>query len=354
MDTLPIKRTLTHAGVKELVGDLAARIVRRMHSEIVASGIIKIYPVPRGGVPVAYMLTGHGHKKVSFVVVNEPEEADVLVDDLIDSGSTLTQWLRRCPLKPFFALIDKRKPDGHGIPWGWVVFPWESGEQSTDDTIVGTITNRIRSAKASFRANENVAQFIHAPSELADLQKEVAVRSQALLNALLIDTKNDHNSNGTADRMAKMYCQELLAGRFQEPPTITTFPNTGHFDEMLISGPITIRSLCSHHMCPILGRAWIGMVPGERVAGLSKFNRVVNWFASRPQIQEELVVQIADYLEKTLTPKGLAVVIEASHSCMTWRGVKESPEAVMATNVMRGVFKEHATTRSEFFAMIKR
>lgn len=363
MSELPVKCILHHAGVCELVTSLASRLFNSYMGRRPGSNcppwtdpdIINIYPIPRGGVPVAYLLAGVVHeKRPRFVIVDDPARADCFVDDLIDSGSTAAQWLHDYPTKPFFALIDKRVPDHNGNPWGWVVFPWESAERSEDNTIVGTLTNRIKDAGASFRANESVSPFIYNEQERNDLQSEVAKRSQALLDALLIDTRNDHNTDGTAGRMAKMFIRETCAGRYNAPPKITTFPNAAKLDEMLISGPISIRSLCSHHFCPILGRAWIGMVPGERVAGLSKFNRIVDWFANRPQIQEELVVQIADYLEAQLKPKGLAVVIEASHTCMTWRGVRESNEAVMTTNVMRGVFKDHATTRAEFFSMLKK
>ena len=175
-----------------------------------------------------------------------------------------------------------------------------------------------------------------------------------LLRGLLIDIDNDHNTKGTATRVAKMYMTEVFKGRYIPPPPITNFPNAKQLDELYVSGPITVRSACSHHLVPIMGRCWIGVVPGANVVGLSKFNRIVEWIAARPQIQEELVIQVADFLEAELKPLGLAVVIEATHMCMTWRGVREPQSATMTTSVMRGVFKDKAATRAEFMGIIGR
>lgn len=174
----------------------------------------------------------------------------------------------------------------------------------------------------------------------------------ALLESLGIDQTVDHNTKGTASRMSKMYCAQVFRGRYSPPPAITTFPNVNKLDELVVTGPISVRSTCSHHFCPILGRCWIGVVYGDRLAGLSKFNRIVDWFARRPQIQEELVIQIADFIEEALSPKGLAIMMSATHTCMTWRGVEESPDALMTTNVMRGVFRTKPEARSEFMAVV--
>lgn len=184
------------------------------------------------------------------------------------------------------------------------------------------------------------------------MQRNVELACVDLLRALGIDTESDHNTRGTAARMAKMFCRETFNGRYTTPPDITTFPNTRKLDELVVTGPISVRSTCSHHFCPILGSCYIGVIYDKRLAGLSKFNRVVEWFASRPQIQEEMVVQIADFLERTLKPKGLAIVLNAQHTCMTWRGVKECPTASMTTNVMRGVFRKDAGARSEFLTTL--
>lgn len=224
-------------------------------------------------------------------------------------------------------------------------------DSADDNSIVAVLTRRLRKRGQRFFANDNVADVFIDQEEQNLLQLEIVTRTKALLDALLIDTANDHNSRGTADRVAKMFCRETFSGRFRAAPAMTTFPNT-RYDELLTTGPITVRSMCSHHLCPILGTCYIGMIPGDRVAGLSKFNRVVDWFASRGQIQEELVVQIADYLEEQLQPKGLAVVIRAQHTCMTWRGVKEHSDAAMTTSVMRGVFRDKPEARAEFLHFV--
>ena len=223
--------------------------------------------------------------------------------------------------------------------------------EASQQNIVETLTARLRSAGVPFLANDNIAGYI-TPTEMKLLRQELTQRAEHFLQGLVIDTANDHNTSGTAGRIAKMYLEEVFKGRYTAPPVITDFPNAKGLDEMYMTGPITIRSACSHHFVPIVGRCWIGIIPGDRVIGLSKFNRIVDWVASRPQIQEELVMQIADYLDEKLAPRGLAVVVEATHMCMTWRGVREGMEAKMTTNVMRGAFRDRPEARAEFMAMV--
>lgn len=175
---------------------------------------------------------------------------------------------------------------------------------------------------------------------------------QGLLSSLLIDTTNDHNSKGTAKRMAKMYLKEVFHGRYSAMPKITAFPNAKALDEIYTVGPISIRSACSHHFAPILGEVWIGIIPGDEVIGLSKFARLTDWIFSRPQIQEEATIQLADILEEKIKPKALAVIVKADHLCMKWRGVKE-PCSNMITSVMRGKFRENASAKSEFMSLIE-
>lgn len=215
------------------------------------------------------------------------------------------------------------------------------------------LATSLRHAGVSFKANDNISE--HLDSEmLVDIEANVSEKVQALLEALVIDTDNDHNTQETAKRVAKMFIQEVYKGRYTPAPKITDFPNAKNLDEMYVTGPITVRSACSHHLVPIVGRCWIGIIPGDRVIGLSKFNRIVEWFASRPQIQEELTVQIADYIEQTIQPRGLAIIIEATHMCMTWRGVRESQGAAMTTSVMRGIMREDIAARNEFLALVKK
>lgn len=332
---------LTHKDVANLAELTASRIYR-------TSDGIRAYAIPRGGVLAAYAIQLHYPE---LVLVSKPEEADFFIDDIIDSGATMQAWCDLYPGKPFFALIDKLDPkDPHSKDW--VVFPWEKAEvQTEDDSIVGTISNRIKAAGGKFFANDNISEFIHG-NELDTLQLELEQRAEHFLKGLVIDTANDHNTAGTARRIAKMYLREVFKGRYLPLPAITDFPNAKGLDEMYMSGPITIRSACSHHFVPIVGRCWIGIIPGERVIGLSKFNRIVDWVASRPQIQEELVMQIADFIEEQIQPKGLAVIVEATHLCMTWRGVKEPMEAKMTTNVMRGAFRDKPEARAEFMTLV--
>jgi GTP cyclohydrolase I len=223
--------------------------------------------------------------------------------------------------------------------------------EASQPNIVETLTARLRSAGVPFLANDNISGYI-TPTEMKLLRQELARRAEYFLQGLVIDTANDHNTSGTAGRIAKMYLEEVFKGRYTAPPVITDFPNAKGLDEMYMTGPITIRSACSHHFVPIVGRCWIGIIPGDRVIGLSKFNRIVDWVASRPQIQEELVMQIADYLDEKMAPRGLAVVVEATHMCMTWRGVREGMEAKMTTNVMRGAFRDKPEARAELMAMV--
>lgn len=214
-----------------------------------------------------------------------------------------------------------------------------------------SIISRIRQDGGSFYANDNISKYLQ-PTEIEHLQAEVEEKVKALLKSLVIDTENDHNTKETAKRIAKMYLKEVFAGRYDAQPKITDFPNAKSLDQVYTLGPITVRSACSHHMVPITGRCWIGILPSDRVIGISKFVRLANWVLARPQIQEEATVQLADIIEELIKPKGLAVVIEATHQCMTWRGVKES-ETKMNTSVMRGAFRDEPETRAEFFRLIK-
>jgi GTP cyclohydrolase I len=213
------------------------------------------------------------------------------------------------------------------------------------------IAERIRSAGGSFFANDNIAQHLE-PGELEALERELVDTMGAVLRGLVIDTENDHNTQETAKRIAKMYVREVFRGRYQPMPSVTDFPNAKHLDEIYTIGPITVRSGCSHHMVPIMGKAWVGVLPSERVIGISKFIRLVEWIMARPQIQEEATVQVADLIEQLINPKGLAIVVRAQHQCMTWRGVRET-DTSMTTSVMRGVFLTNPAARSEFLKLIE-
>jgi GTP cyclohydrolase I len=205
-----------------------------------------------------------------------------------------------------------------------------------------------------FHANDNIADHIK-PGELDALLDEVSLRMQGVLESLVIDTVNDHNSQDTARRVAKMYLQEVFGGRYAPPPPVTEFPNVSHLNELMIIGPITVRSACSHHLCPVMGKVWIGVMPNQHsnLIGLSKYARLAGWIMSRPQIQEEAVVQLAELLQEKVKPDGLAVIMEADHFCMQWRGVKDN-DARMINSVMHGSFLKDPALRREFLALIKR
>ena len=214
------------------------------------------------------------------------------------------------------------------------------------------IRDRLISAGQRYHANDNIADFIE-DGELGELQDEVQARMQEVLHALVIDTDNDHNTRGTARRVAKMFVREVFAGRYAPAPAVTAFPNVSHLNELMIVGPLKVRSACSHHLCPILGQVWIGVLPNAAsdLIGLSKYARLAEWVLGRPQIQEEAVVMLADALERRIRPDGLAVVMQASHFCMHWRGVKDDG-AMMRNSVMRGAFLKDATLRREFLSLL--
>ncbi len=216
------------------------------------------------------------------------------------------------------------------------------------------IRTRLKKAGQHFRANANIAAFIE-DGEIDDLRAEVADKMQEVLSALVIDTENDHNTAETAQRVAKMFIDEVFSGRYRDAPSITAFPNVSQLKELMIVGPITVRSACSHHFCPIMGKVWIGVLPNASsdLIGLSKYARLCDWIMSRPQIQEEAVVMLADELENRIKPDGLAVVMEADHLCMHWRGVKDG-QSVMTNSVMRGAFLTDPDFRREFLSLRNR
>ena len=213
---------------------------------------------------------------------------------------------------------------------------------------------RLVAAEKRFHANDNIAGFVH-DGELAELKAEVQAKMHEVLRALVIDTDSDHNTQDTAKRVAKMFVEEVFRGRYVPMPAVTEFPNAERLNELMIVGPITVRSACSHHLCPIFGKVWIGLLPNEHsnLIGLSKYTRITDWIMSRPQIQEEAVTMLADELQERVRPDGLAIVMEADHFCMHWRGVKDT-ETAMVNSVMRGAFLKDANLRREFLSLLPR
>lgn len=199
-------------------------------------------------------------------------------------------------------------------------------------------------------SNDNIGDYLDE-QKIELLVDEVTEKMQAVLDSLVIDTKNDHNTNDSARRVAKMFVQEIFSGRYQQKPKITTFPNAGGYDGLYVAGPISIRSTCAHHMMPIVGKAYVGVLPGKNVIGLSKFNRLVDWIASRPQIQEEMTTQIANEIMTATEAEGIAVIVKAEHFCMTHRGVKEH-DSDMTTSIMLGDFRTNPSLKAEFLKFV--
>jgi len=215
------------------------------------------------------------------------------------------------------------------------------------------IRQRLARAGQRFNANDNITDFLEE-GELDELRDEVQARMQEVLHSLVIDTDHDHNTADTARRMAKLYIDEVFGGRYETEPQVTAFPNVARLNQLMVVGPLTVRSACSHHLCPIEGQVWIGVLPNPTsdLIGLSKYARICDWIMRRPQIQEEAITMLADELERRIRPDGLAVVMQASHACMHWRGVKDDG-ARMSNSIMRGAFLKDAALRREFLGFVR-
>lgn len=214
------------------------------------------------------------------------------------------------------------------------------------DLVSAKIRQRLKNAGARFHSNDNISDYIEE-GELSLLVKEVQEALSIVLDRLVIDTENDHNTQETAKRVAKMFVNETFGGRYVPAPRVTSFPNMG-YRSLYTSGPISIRSTCAHHFQNIVGKCWVGILPEDEVIGLSKFNRIVHHIAERPQIQEEMTTQIAQELSKFAKTPNVAVIVKAEHHCMTHRGVKEH-ESDMTTAIMLGAFDTHDALKREFY-----
>jgi GTP cyclohydrolase IA len=190
---------------------------------------------------------------------------------------------------------------------------------------------------------------------LAEAEREAMIAAAAhkleeLFDILRIDHRNDHNTRETPQRVAKMYVEEILAGRYSAPPKITEFDNAQAYDQLIVTGPIELRSMCAHHLMPICGAAYVGILPAAdgKIIGLSKYDRIVEYFAARLQIQEELVKQIGHYIMEMTAPRGLAVRISAVHMCKTQRGVRASHRSRMVNTYYWGEMAQDAELKREF------
>jgi len=177
-----------------------------------------------------------------------------------------------------------------------------------------------------------------------------ARKVEELFDILRVDHRNDHNTRETPMRVARMFVEEILEGRYTAPPRITEFDNVQAYDQLIVTGPIEVRSMCAHHLMPIYGQAYIGILPAAdgKIIGLSKYDRIVEHFASRLQIQEEMVKQIGQYIVDMTKPRGLAVRISAVHMCKTHRGVRASRRSRMVNTYYWGNLATDADLKREF------
>lgn len=269
-------------------------------------GEVRIYGVPRGGIPIAYMLQ---ERLIKARVIFDPIFADVIVDDIHDSGATKARYANFN--KPFFAAFDKQRD----MRWKdqWLVMPWEMGEQ--DDTSANDIVTRL-------------FQFIGEDPKREGLQ-ETPTR---FLNAW----------------------KEWASGYGVDPAEVLKSFEDGAngYDEMVIVHNVPVVSKCEHHLADIIGHAHVGYIPNGKIVGLSKLARLVEIYSRRLQVQERLTVQIADAIVQHLDPKGVGVVIRASHGCMSTRGVKVHGNAT-TTSAMRGALFDKREARSEFLHLCK-
>ena len=205
--------------------------------------------------------------------------------------------------------------------------------------------HRIRFSRLS---NELVR--VMDPAEQAQMIDDAAAKLEEVFEILQLDCKNDHNMRQTPQRVARMLVEELMYGRYNAPPQITEFENVERYDQMIVTGPIEVRSTCAHHLMPIYGEAYIGILPSPdgKIIGLSKYDRIVHYFSARLQIQEELVGQIGKHIMDATKPRGLAVRISAVHMCKTQRGVRASMNSRVVNCAFFGEFLNDAQLKTEF------
>lgn len=217
------------------------------------------------------------------------------------------------------------------------------------------IKERISKSGARFHCNDNISEFIKDDDERRQLILEVAGKFQEVLKSLIIDVDNDPNSRGTAGRLAKMYVNEIMSGRYDPPPSVASFPNDGSHGTDPYRGMLVVRaelkSMCSHHHQPVSGVAYIGIIPTEKVIGLSKYVRLAQHCARRGTLQEELCGDIAQVIMEATKSENVAVHIAADHGCCTNRGIMAT-SSLTQTTVLHGMFYINSI-KQEFFDNIK-
>ncbi len=267
----------------------------------------RIFGVPRGGIPAAYAVLAH-HPHVAMT--DSDIQADVIIDDIIDSGATRAHWNEKHPNKPFYALVDKTALN-EPLREGWVVFPWEADAETG-------IEDNIR----------RLLQWVGDDPKRGGLHE-------------------------TPHRVAKAW-RFWCSGYGKEPADVLKVFEDGaeNCDEMVVVKDIPLYSHCEHHLAPIFGSVTIAYVPNGRIVGLSKLSRLADVFARRLQVQERLTNQIADALHENLNPKGVGVIVKARHLCMESRGVCQQGHYTV-TSALRGVLRTSAEARAEFMTLAK-
>ena len=216
----------------------------------------------------------------------------------------------------------------------------------------GVIRQQMRRQGKRFWAGDNISEYVD--EEQKEVLIDEATRAfEQVLDALLIDRENDPNSKGTARRLAKMYFNEIMAGRYEPEPDCTAFPNdsSDRYEGMLVVRS-ELRSMCSHHHQPVTGVAYIGILAANKLIGLSKYTRIAQWCARRGTLQEELCIDIAREIQRATDSEDVGVYIQATHGCCENRGIM-AHSSLTQTTVLRGLFKTDLGVKKEFMDNIK-
>jgi GTP cyclohydrolase I len=217
----------------------------------------------------------------------------------------------------------------------------------------GAIRARMKREGKRFWAGDNISEYVRDDFDKNELIEEATRAFEGVLDALLIDRETDPNSKGTARRLAKMYYNEIMAGRYEPAPDATAFPNdSGDRYEGMLVVRSELRSMCSHHHQPVAGVAYIGIIAANKLIGLSKYTRIAQWCARRGTLQEELCNDIAREIMKATDSKDVAVYVQATHGCCENRGIM-AHSSLTQTTVLKGRFMDDQSTKKEFFDNIK-
>jgi GTP cyclohydrolase I len=222
----------------------------------------------------------------------------------------------------------------------------------TSKNLSQVIRDRMKQDNKRFWAGDNISDYVD-DNVMPELIDEATEAFEKVLDTLLIDRETDPNSKGTARRLAKMYYNEIMAGRYESAPDATAFPNDSadRYEGMLVVRS-ELRSMCSHHHQPVAGVAYIGIIAAQKLIGLSKYTRIAQWCARRGTLQEELCNDIAREISKATDSENVAVYIQATHGCCENRGIM-AHSSLTQTTVLKGTFKDDQSTKKEFFDNIK-